>query len=789
MRSWTCTSCPVATARVDARRRARTFTAHTSLFGSQTFKARRLLSRQCAVGGYRRVYSSGVDYLNKKTEPWWAEDGDLWEIVDNADEFQRAVRTGDHEVVVVDWFATWCAGCRKSAPFMKKLAADPDLRERVKFVKACADGMAGTARSAGARALPWVSVFSPEGTSLVGFPAAASKHRNFRLNVETVLKNPGKAYTLDPNGFVIAVAPTLKSEQQKKKEEALEELRNFASGFSDRFSKSPLVTSVPETESRQEVEMRQTQTSGETREAVDIKSISEEKAAFLEAHSESYGYEGRIDELYKKEVGCRMQPNEHYMDYTGSSVYCQSQIDAAFDELKSNMFGNPHSQNPSSRLTQEGVEDAREMVLRFFNADPKEYQVVFTKSATAALKMVGETFPWCTASEFRYLRENHNSVLGIREYVLAKGATFQSIDERLVESWLHKGIDIDDPAGGNGSGEVANLFAFPAEDNFAGVKYPLRWIEELKEKSTEGSKWYSVLDAAAHVPTQPLDLSKYHPDFVAISFYKMFGFPTGLGALIARVDATDVLKKVFWAGGSVALATSKDNFHTFKCRPSDRLEDGTVAFLDIINLKHGFRMMEELGGISRIQAHVESLRGWLYHRLVSLRHSGGEAMTRIFGKHHLPHPEMLQGGILNFEVCRPDGSAYSYRTFEREAADAGFHVRTGIECNPGAAYNYIGIDESEVEQLAGEKEGCDDEVEFLTVERPVGGGPTRAQDSDQVLYALEGSEVALGHPGEVALKWAQVPLGSIRVSLGYMSTFEDCAALVEFIEKNYRDRA
>ena len=42
-------------------------------------------------------------------------------------------------------------------------------------------------------------------------------------------------------------------------------------------------------------------------------------------------------------------------------------------------------------------------------------QVVFTKSATGALKLVGETFPWGKDSTFRYLRENHNSVLGIRE--------------------------------------------------------------------------------------------------------------------------------------------------------------------------------------------------------------------------------------------------------------------------------------------------------------------------------------------------------------------------------------
>lgn len=46
---------------------------------------------------------------------------------------------------------------------------------------------------------------------------------------------------------------------------------------------------------------------------------------------------------------------------------------------------------------------------------------------------------------------------------------------------------------------------------------------------------------------------------------------------------------------------------------------------------------------------------------------------------------------MNFEVLRPDGTVFSYKTFEREAADAGFHVRTGAECNPGACYNYLGV--------------------------------------------------------------------------------------------------
>jgi molybdenum cofactor sulfurtransferase len=42
-------------------------------------------------------------------------------------------------------------------------------------------------------------------------------------------------------------------------------------------------------------------------------------------------------------------------------------------------------------------------------------------------------------------------------------------------------------------------------------------------------QWYVLLDAAAFVSTTPLNLDVYNPDFVTLSFYKMFGFPTGLG--------------------------------------------------------------------------------------------------------------------------------------------------------------------------------------------------------------------------------------------------------------------
>ena len=72
----------------------------------------------------------------------------------------------------------------------------------------------------------------------------------------------------------------------------------------------------------------------------------------------------------------------------------------------------------------------------------------------------------------------------------------------------------------------------PAQSNFSGVQHPLEWTQQAHAHG-----WDVLLDAAAFVPTNRLDLGRWHPDFVALSVYKMFGWPTGVGCLLARREA------------------------------------------------------------------------------------------------------------------------------------------------------------------------------------------------------------------------------------------------------------
>ena len=110
--------------------------------------------------------------------------------------------------------------------------------------------------------------------------------------------------------------------------------------------------------------------------------------------------------LIEKEYKRVTDAGHTYLDFTGGNLYPKSQLDKHFEMLNSNVLGNPHSTNPTSRLATELVEASREKVLSYFNAD--DYFCVFTQNASGALKIVGECYPFNPNSYFVLLADNHN---------------------------------------------------------------------------------------------------------------------------------------------------------------------------------------------------------------------------------------------------------------------------------------------------------------------------------------------------------------------------------------------
>lgn len=455
---------------------------------------------------------------------------------------------------------------------------------------------------------------------------------------------------------------------------------------------------------------------------------SEAFGTFLDAHPE-YEKTSALDALRQREFGRLDAQGQIYIDYTGSGLYGSSQVERHQEALLGAVLGNPHSDSPASRLATSLVERCRRRVLDFFHADPREYAAVFTANASHALKLVGESYPFGPGDLFLLTFDNHNSVNGIREFDRLRGARTTYVpmvppELRVDESVLDQHLDE-----ANRSGH--NLFAYPAQSNFSGVQHPLEWIERAQAKGFD-----VLLDAAAFVPTNRLDLSRFHPDFVALSFYKMFGYPTGVGALIARHSALRKLHRPWFAGGTIETASVQADRFVFSTGAAG-FEDGTLDFANIPAVELGLDLIES-AGLDAVHERVLLLTGWITERLLDLKHPNGKPLVRLYGP---PHTER-RGGTLAFNFYDASDGIIDHREVERRASDRKISLRSGCFCNPGAGELALGLSRGELEKCFAKS-------------------PRMTRDDLRLCIDAKAT-------------------GAVRISLGLASNFADAQAFVEF---------
>jgi selenocysteine lyase/cysteine desulfurase len=418
---------------------------------------------------------------------------------------------------------------------------------------------------------------------------------------------------------------------------------------------------------------------------------SEVSEEFLEAFPD-YRQTENLDRLRREEFSRLDEQGHVYLDYTGGGLYGEEQIRRHYDLLRTTVFGNPHSFNPTSTRTSELVERCRRRVLDYFRADPQEYVLIFTANASQALKLVGESYPFAAGDRFLLTFDNHNSVNGIREFDRVRGAETRYVpveppDLRVAREVLEE--QLKEPVRG-----AHKLFAFPAQSNFSGVHHPLEWISLAHDHG-----WDVLLDAAAFVPTNRLDLSRWHPDFVALSFYKMFGYPTGVGALLARREALPKLHRPWFAGGTITVASVQADRY-FLAPGGAAFEDGTLDYANIPAVEMGLDFLER-AGVEVVHQRVRCLTGWLLRRLQQLRHSNGELLIRLYG----PTTEEGRGGTVTVNFRDSLGRFIDHQVIERRAAREGISIRTGCFCNPGAGEMAMGLSRGELDScLSGHEE-------------------------------------------------------------------------------------
>ena len=445
------------------------------------------------------------------------------------------------------------------------------------------------------------------------------------------------------------------------------------------------------------------------------------------------GAAGTFEALRAREYARLDAAGHAYLDYTGSGLYAESQVRRHAELLQAEVMGNPHTDSPASLPATERVQAARAEVLAFLDADPAEYVVVFTPNASGALKLVGESFPFAPGSRLVLTADNHNSVNGIRSFAMARGAeiAYLPLDAELRAGPIEPQLR---PA------PAPSLLAYPAQSNFSGVKHPLAWVDRAR-----AAGYATALDAAAYVPTNRLSLREVRPDFLSVSFYKMFGYPTGVGALVARAEALAQLRRPWFAGGTVRFVSAQNREHLLKAAP-EAFEDGTLDFLAIAALPFGFELLRGVG-MDALNAHVMELTAVLLEGLGSLRHADGTPQVRIYG----PADTHARGATVAFNLVDPEGGVVSFERVEGVLAERGISARGGCFCNPGAAERAFGYE---------------------------------ATESYRCFHTMTPTDFTLQQFSQCM---RDLPFGAVRASLGIASNRGDIERLLEGL-RTFRDR-
>ena len=437
-----------------------------------------------------------------------------------------------------------------------------------------------------------------------------------------------------------------------------------------------------------------------------------------------------FDELRTKEYPLLDEQKHIYLDYTGGNLFSKGQIKKHNEILFKNVYGNPHSSNPTSRIMTDLVRSSRKRILKFFNADPNEYEAIFTKNTSEALKLVGESYPFNKDDQFLLTVDNHNSVLGLREYGHIRGAKTIYTPMNYPEMTINHDRLLENLHTTNSSEN--NLFAYPAQSNFSGIQHSLDLV-----KIAQDLGWDVILDAAAFVPTNKLDLNAVKPNYVAVSFYKMFGWPTGVGALIVKKDSLKKLQRPWFGGGTIVAVSVAANTHHIASGAAG-FEDGTLDYLSLPAIEIGLDYIDELG-IDNIHNRVSLLTGHLINNLKELKHDSGVSLVHFYGE----EGPQNRGGTLSINLFKSNGEQFNSDEVQHLANNENISFRTGCFCNPGISEIAFEVKNKEIISCFADASSYNSADEYRSC---VG------------------------------------PIGAIRISTGFITNYNDIFHFVQFVK-------
>lgn len=178
----------------------------------------------------------------------------------------------------------------------------------------------------------------------------------------------------------------------------------------------------------------------------------------------------------------------------------------------------------------------------------------------------------------------HNIVNGIRWFAERVGATVTYLSAGTHGGFNEReALDILHQYSNQTHGP--SLFVVTGQSNITGIRPPLSILAAVKEAA--------LLDAAALAASTRVSLrSPARVDAMAVSFYKMFGYPTGVGALITKKSFPDTLNRPWFSGRAVDFVQSPGGLALPASDLIARFEEGALNYACLSAIEPGLDFLK-----------------------------------------------------------------------------------------------------------------------------------------------------------------------------------------------------
>ena len=395
-----------------------------------------------------------------------------------------------------------------------------------------------------------------------------------------------------------------------------------------------------------------------------------------------------------------------------------------------------------------------------------DYECVFTQNATHALRLIADMIDWGKyGGKCVLLDINHTSMVGLGHALDKKGLDLSIVDEQGLTSILSNSSHIRSSHDHEPHSDTTfHVLLYPAQCNFSGTRYPLAWTRQFQNQSSLNPhiKSFVVLDCASYASTSPINISQDCPaDFIPISLYKLFGYPTGIGCLFIRRTILPWLKpRDFFGGGTVEhielslhlgishIALRGSTMPALWTNIAEQFEDGTLPFQQIIAIEPAIHLFRTLfGSMHCVASYCAYLTKRCAEALSTLKHYNNQRLVKFLTRNVKSYGDVYtQGPILTFLLKRADGSNIGYAEVERLATLETLHLRVGGLCNPGARQRYLQLTTEDLNEERVQGKICGDDFDHID------GKPT----------------------------------GAIRISFGPCTLYDvECQKLISFLNKYF----